>query len=113
MVTMVLDKIKCEESLAHGLLRNDEVYIEYKVDDQGFRSRFPTKGHVKMKDGDEWACDLEISFDKKVLIELFDHEEVLSKFIVSHTYTDDDIPANILLKNPDDAEYRLYATKKS
>ncbi len=112
-ISITLDSVKCVST--SGGPTSDEVYVVYQPD-AGVPRQFPSRPQSphSMDDGDTWNIGQVMTFNRDLLVTLYDHDtsvtDVRSDYLVSFDYTPNSLPTSKTISNNDGASYTLNIT---
>lgn len=111
--TITLNSVTCNQT--SGGSGADEVYLVYQAD-AGLPHHVPrrfTKPQT-MNAGQTWQVNQVMSFERDLLVTLYDHDglitDTFSDYLVSYDYTPNSLPTSVTLSNNDRAQYTLKIT---
>lgn len=112
-ITITLVSVKCEAT--SGGSGADEVYVVYQPD-AGIPIHIPRRFEEPqtMNVNDTWQINQEMTFNRDLLITLYDHDgaitDTFSDYLVSYDYTPNSLPSSVTISNNDGARYTLNIT---
>jgi len=111
--SITVTRIKCNKASEAG---HDEIFVTFQADG-GFRTRLPRLvGRQSMATGDSWDINHTAEFHNDLQVMLFESDSlhiVNIDYLGSFAFTPLDVPSEVAIIKPDDAQYTLYVTRNA
>lgn len=73
---LIIQSITCINTQSDGIGNANEVYFNFKADNEGKNYYYPTYDYMSMQGGDVWNCGRSVWFNSSVQVNLFDSDSL-------------------------------------